>query len=80
MTCNICCEKFNKSLNAKVICPFANCNFEACKTCTRTYLLGTTNDPHCMNCKNLKCLLNFLLKILIEVLWIMNIKNTENNY
>ena len=53
MTCNICCEKYNKSLNIKVICPFANCNFEACKTCVRTYLLGTTNDPHCMNCKNL---------------------------
>ena len=46
-------KKYNKSLNIKVICPFANCNFEACKTCVRTYLLGTTNDPHCMNCKNL---------------------------
>ncbi len=51
-SCNICCEKYNKSLNAKVTCEFAGCGFEACKTCTRTYLLGTTNDPHCMNCKN----------------------------
>ena len=43
MTCNICCEKFNKSLNAKVICPITACSFEACKTCVRTYLLNTTN-------------------------------------
>ena len=51
-TCNICCEKYNKSLNYKVTCEIANCGFEACKTCLRTYLLNTTNDPHCMKCKN----------------------------
>jgi hypothetical protein len=50
--CNICCEKYNKSLNAKITCEFSGCGYEACKTCIRTYLLGTTNDPHCMNCKN----------------------------
>tara|TARA_B100001175_G_scaffold246147_1_gene212793 strand:- start:1779 stop:3305 length:1527 start_codon:yes stop_codon:yes gene_type:complete len=48
MTCNICCEKFNKSLNAKITCI---CGFDACKTCVRTYLLSTTKDPHCMDCK-----------------------------
>ena len=47
MTCNICCEKFNKSLNAKLTCI---CGFDACKTCVRTYLLSTTKDPHCMKC------------------------------
>ena len=52
MSCPICCENFNKSLNSKIKCPISNCEFEACKTCTRTYLLNTTNDPHCMNCKN----------------------------
>ena len=51
--CNICCEKYNKTVNAKVLCEFSGCGFEACKTCIRTYLLGTTNDPHCMKCKNL---------------------------
>ena len=51
-TCSICCENFNKSSNAKIVCPISNCGFEACKTCVRTYLLSTTNDPHCMNCKN----------------------------
>ena len=50
--CNICCEKYNKTLNSKVICEISSCGFEACKTCVRTYLLNTTNDPHCMNCKN----------------------------
>ena len=49
MTCNICCEKYNKSLHAKVTCI---CEFDACKTCIRTYLLSTTKDPHCMKCKN----------------------------
>ena len=42
MTCNICCEKYNKTLNAKVTCI---CGFVACKTCVRTYLLSTTKDP-----------------------------------
>lgn len=49
--CNICCEKFNKSTQKPIICGFGDCNFECCKTCTRTYLMGTTADPHCMNCK-----------------------------
>ena len=52
MTCSICCELFNKSINTKIICPISDCAFEACKKCIRTYLLSTTNDPHCMSCKN----------------------------
>ena len=24
---------------------------QICKECIRTYLLGSSNDPHCMNCK-----------------------------
>lgn len=51
MTCSICCDNYNKSLKSKIICPNTECNFESCKTCIRTYLLSTTNDPHCMNCK-----------------------------
>ncbi len=49
--CPICCEKFNKSTHATVVCEFSDCNFTACKSCVRSYLLGTTADPHCMNCK-----------------------------
>ena len=51
MSCFVCCEKFNKTIHEKVICGFDDCNYECCKSCIRTYLLSTTNDPHCMNCK-----------------------------
>ena len=49
--CTICCEKYNKSTYCKVICEYSDCDFTACKSCVRTYLLGTTANPHCMNCK-----------------------------
>lgn len=49
--CTVCCEKYNLTLHKKVICPFDDCKYTSCKSCIRTYLLGTTNDPHCMNCK-----------------------------
>ena len=49
--CNICCDKFNKSINTKIICPISTCKLEACKKCIRTYILNTAHDPHCMNCK-----------------------------
>ena len=49
--CVICCEKYNQSTHKQVQCPFGDCDFSACKTCIRTYLLNTTANPHCMNCK-----------------------------
>ena len=49
--CPICCEQFNKSNHKEITCPYQDCNYSACKTCIRTFLLGTTLDPHCMNCK-----------------------------
>ena len=49
--CDVCCEKYNQSIRKQVKCPFGDCEFSACKTCIRTYLLRTTADPHCMNCK-----------------------------
>jgi len=49
--CSICINSYNKSTNAKIICPYGDCLFEACKTCVRNYLVNTTNDPHCMNCR-----------------------------
>ena len=51
--CSICCEKYNLSNHKKVVCPFDDCKFFSCKSCIRTYLLGTTLDPHCMNCKKI---------------------------
>jgi len=48
--CGICCETFNRSVHQKVICSF--CDHSCCKKCVQTYLLNTSNDPHCMQCKN----------------------------
>lgn len=72
MYCNICCENFNKSNHSKIICPYNNCNFECCKKCIRTYILNTTNEPHCMNCKNV-----YNQEFLIEKL---NKSFIENDY
>jgi hypothetical protein len=49
--CAICCDKYNLSTKKPVKCEYTDCEFSCCKTCVRTYLLGTTADPHCMNCK-----------------------------
>ena len=51
MTCPICIAPYNKTVNYRVVCPDTTCGNEACKECVRTYLLGTTQDPHCMNCR-----------------------------
>lgn len=51
MDCPICCENYNNSTNKKITCLHGDCNFTACKSCVRTYLLSTTADPNCMNCK-----------------------------
>lgn len=48
--CSICLEDFNKMKHLKATCPF--CDFDSCKTCAQTYLLSTSQDPHCMNCKH----------------------------
>jgi len=47
--CSICVEKYNKRNRKAVICEM--CNYETCSSCWKQYLLGSLNDPHCMNCK-----------------------------
>lgn len=49
MSCSVCVIKFNKSTCSEVKCI---CDYSACKTCVRTYLLSTIQDPHCMNCRS----------------------------
>mgnify|MGYP003630564497 FL=1 len=49
-TCSVCYESFNKINHLKVTCTF--CDLEACKTCVQTYLLSSTQEPHCMGCKH----------------------------
>lgn len=49
-TCCVCIETFTKQAHRKQAkCPY--CDVKACTTCTQTYLLGTTDDPHCMGCR-----------------------------
>ena len=71
-SCGVCCEKYNKSTHSKVTCEFDGCAYESCKVCVRKYLLGTTNDPHCMNCKN-----QWTTKFLVESL---NRSYIDNDY
>jgi len=49
----VCCEEFNASTRAQIKCGFSNCDFAACKSCVRRYLLQSSLDPHCMSCKNM---------------------------
>lgn len=46
--CNVCAESFNKTNRCKVTC---KCDYEACRSCIKTYLLDKTEDAHCMSCK-----------------------------
>ena len=50
MSCSLCIEEFTKQPHKKQAkCPY--CDFNACTTCTQTYLCGTHEDPHCMGCR-----------------------------
>ena len=46
--CAICCENYNKSTRHKATCP--SCQFQVCRTCIRTYLMGRSDDAHCLKC------------------------------
>ena len=48
MECSICCEEYTFLKRVKKECPY--CNFESCQICIQKYLIGSTLDPHCMNC------------------------------
>ena len=72
MDCQICCEKFNKSTHFKVLCGY--CDYSNCRSCFQKYLVDTSLDPHCMNCKKFfsheflsdNCTLIFISKTLKE--------------
>lgn len=58
--CPICCEYYNNSTRILVKCEFGDCNYEACKSCIRQYLLSNASHPHCMKCKKIYTL-NFMV-------------------
>lgn len=47
--CSVCCADFTNVQRKEICCPF--CNYSACLSCNKTYLLDSTDDIHCMNCK-----------------------------
>lgn len=49
MSCNICCDNYNKSTRTKVCCPY--CEYDVCRACCETYILSEI-VPKCMkpNC------------------------------
>lgn len=49
MSCNICCENYNKSFRKKVKCQY--CSFEACSECCKKYIL----DKEEATCMNVSC-------------------------
>ena len=49
--CSICIENFTTFKRKKVVC--AKCNYSCCKQCCQEYLISTTNEPQCPNCKTL---------------------------
>ena len=49
--CSVCAEKYNNSTHKLIACEYGDCNFMVCKACIRMYLLNTTADPNCMQCK-----------------------------
>ncbi len=52
MSCNVCCEPFNKSTRASTTCYIQSCRYTCCKDCIRKYLVTVTSEPHCMHCRN----------------------------
>ena len=47
-TCQVCCEKLNKTTRKIISCH--KCDYDACTSCWKTYILGSVNDAKCMNC------------------------------
>ena len=45
MSCNICCDDYNKSSRSKICCIY--CDFDVCRTCCETYILSS-EKPKCM--------------------------------
>lgn len=48
-TCGVCVEKYTKVERAQIAC--SACQYVACAACQRKYILGSTQDAHCMSCK-----------------------------
>lgn len=48
--CPVCCETFTLHARKPVAC--ANCDYVACVSCNKTFLLSSESDPKCMHCNH----------------------------
>lgn len=48
-SCEVCTEKFNKTVHKKVTCIY--CSFNACRKCCEFYILMSIRPAECMDCK-----------------------------
>lgn len=46
--CSVCCSAFTTKVRTAIQCPF--CNFEACASCVKKFLLDSIFDARCMSC------------------------------
>ena len=47
--CPVCIEPYTGKVRQQITCN--GCSYECCTSCVKTYLLSTSDDPHCMNCR-----------------------------
>jgi len=47
--CTVCCNSLNQTTRRLVACDF--CPYVVCLACTKTYILSTIHQPHCMSCR-----------------------------
>ena len=47
--CPVCIDVYTGKTRQQVTC--SSCSYECCTSCVKTYLLSTSDDPHCMNCR-----------------------------
>ena len=48
--CPVCIEEYTEKTRKQVTC--SSCSYNCCTSCVKTYLLSTSDDPHCMNCRH----------------------------
>lgn len=47
--CAVCISQFTEKVRKNIQC--ASCKYSCCLECIKTYLMGTPDEPHCMNCR-----------------------------
>ena len=50
--CGVCCENFSAVIRKEIVCRNAACKYPVCRGCTEHYIIESTQDAHCMSCRN----------------------------